>query len=106
MRKKNKLYASNAFTLIELMVSSTILVLIGAAVLTTFASGLHVYERVQSYGGVQADVLLALEQMEHDIANTFMLSEVPFERVRRVHQGTDVPLLLLRRRERTIRVEE
>ena len=59
------------FTLIELMVAASILGLIGLAVLTAFGSGFHVYERVQSYGGVQTDVLLVLEEMERDLRNTF-----------------------------------
>lgn len=73
------LYAKKAFTLLELMVATSILGLIGLAVLTTFGSGLHVYERVQSYGGLQADILLSLEEMERDLANTFPLSGIEFE---------------------------
>lgn len=53
------------------MTSASILGLIGLAILTTFASGFHVYERVQSFGGLQADVLLSLEEMERDLSNTF-----------------------------------
>lgn len=71
--------ATNGFTLIEVLVSASILGIISLAVLTTFGSGLHVYERIQSYGGLQANVLLALEEMEKDINNTFPLLTVPFK---------------------------
>ncbi len=75
MKKNN----SRGFTLIELMVAASILGLIGMAILTAFGSGFHVYERVQSYGGVQADVLLVLEEMERDLRNTFPSSAIKFE---------------------------
>ncbi|HQP10584.1 MAG TPA: type II secretion system protein GspJ, partial [Candidatus Omnitrophota bacterium] len=67
------------FTLIELIVASSILVLIGLAVLTAFGSGFHVYERVQSYGGPQADILLALEEMERSLRNAFFSPAIGFK---------------------------
>lgn len=73
------LYPEKGFTLIELMVSASILGMIGLAVLTTFGSGLHVYERVQAYGGLQADILLSLEEMERDLTNAFPFSGMGFE---------------------------
>ncbi len=79
MRKARKRKKSRGFTLIELMVSSSILGLIGLAILTTFGSGFHVYERVQSYGGLQADAILSVEEMSRDLANTFFFSELAFE---------------------------
>ncbi len=53
--------------------------LISLTILTTFGSGLTVYERVQSYGGVQPDVLLALEEMEMRLRNMFSFSVIKFE---------------------------
>ena len=73
------LNAGKGFTLIELMVSTSILGMIGLAVLTTFGSGFHVYERVQSYGGLQAEILLSLEEMGRDLSNTFSFSGIGFE---------------------------
>lgn len=68
-----------AFTLIELLVAASILGLIGLAILTTFGSGFRVYERLQSFGGVQADALLSLEEMEKNLRNIFPFSGIGFE---------------------------
>ena len=73
------LTARDGFTLIEILVATSILGVIGLTILTTFGSGLHVYERVQAFGGSQAEVLLALEEMERDIKNVFPMSAVAFE---------------------------
>lgn len=73
------LSAKSGFTLIEVMVAASILGIIGLTILTTFASGFQVYDRVQSYGGVQADALIALDTLERELHNTFPLSTVPVE---------------------------
>ena len=73
------LTSEKGFTLIEVLVATSILGVIGLTILTTFASGFHVFERVQTFGGPQADVLLALEEMEKDIRNVFPLSTIAFE---------------------------
>jgi len=70
---------NNGFTLIELMVAASIMGVIGLTILSTFASGFHVFERIQSFGGAQADILLALEEMEKDLKNTFPYLTFPFE---------------------------
>jgi len=67
------------FTLIELLVTTSILGIIGLTILTTFASGLNVFERVEAFGGAQTDVLLALEEMEKDIKNVFPFSTIMLE---------------------------
>jgi len=72
-RKTNK-----GFTLIEILVTTAILGMIAVAILATFASGLNVYNRVKTYGGIQADVLLSLEKMERDLRNVFSLSGIDF----------------------------
>jgi prepilin-type N-terminal cleavage/methylation domain-containing protein len=73
------LTSQKGFTLIEVLVAASILGVIGLTILTTFASGFNVYQRVQSYGGVQANVLLALEGFERDLRNSFPLSTIPIE---------------------------
>ena len=57
------------FTLIELLVSTSILGIIGLTILATFGSGFQVYERVDNFGGAQAEILLALEEIERDLRN-------------------------------------
>lgn len=78
-KKDNTFIVQKGFTLIELMISASILGLIGLAVLTTFGSGFHVYERVQVFGGLQAEVLLSLEEMERDLSNTLPYSGIAFK---------------------------
>jgi prepilin-type N-terminal cleavage/methylation domain-containing protein len=73
------LSAEKGFTLIEFMISASILGLIGLAILTTFGSGFSVYERVQAYGGAQAEALLALEELERDVRNMIPVSTIPVE---------------------------
>jgi len=77
--ERRRLFPDQGFTLIELMVAASILGMIGLAILTTFGSGFSVYERVQAFGGVQADALLALEEMERDIRNIFPFPSVAVE---------------------------
>lgn len=76
---KMQLFAKNGFTLIEVLVSASILGVIGLTILTTFGSGFHVYQRVQTYGGVQANVLLALEEIEQNLHNAIVLSTLKVE---------------------------
>jgi len=77
--KSISVISDEGFTLIELMVAASIIGLIGLTILTTFGSGFYVYERVQSFGGVQADVLLSLEEMEKNLRNLFPSSTIGFE---------------------------
>jgi len=70
--------AEAGFTLVELLVITAILGMIAMAVVSGFASGLRVYQRVQGYEGFQNDVLLALEKMERDIRNTMDFNEIKF----------------------------
>jgi len=66
------------FTLVELLITTTILAIIAVAVISTFAGGLKVYERAQVYGGAQADVLISLEKMERDLRNVLDFSRIDF----------------------------
>jgi prepilin-type N-terminal cleavage/methylation domain-containing protein len=68
----------SGFTIIELLITASILGMIAVAIFSTFASGLNVYNRVQTFGGVQSDVLLSLEKMEKDLRNVFSLKEIDF----------------------------
>jgi len=69
----------SSFTLIELLLATMLSVLVGAAVVSTFAAGLKAYHRVQGYGRGQADILLSLEKMEKDLRNAFAFSAIGFE---------------------------
>jgi len=67
------------FTIIELLLAASMMSMVALAVLSTFGTGLRAFERVQSFGGFQADVLLFLEGFERDVRNTFVFSEVKFK---------------------------
>lgn len=73
------LNANNGFTLIEVLMAAAIMGIIGLTILTTFAGGFRVYERLQAYGGEQADALLVLEEIEQNIHNAFPHSSLTFE---------------------------
>lgn len=67
------------FTLIELLLAASIMSMIALAVLSTFGAGLRAFERVQSFGGFRADVLLFLEGFERDARNVFAFSPIKFQ---------------------------
>ena len=73
------LYPEKAFTIIELLLAATIMSMISLAVVSTFGAGLRVFDRVQSFGGFQADVLVFLEGLEHDLRNIFAFSPIKFQ---------------------------
>ncbi|MBI5416251.1 MAG: type II secretion system protein [Candidatus Omnitrophica bacterium] len=66
------------FTVIELLVAASIMGVVGLAVLSTFGAGLRAFDRVQAFGGPQADVLIFLDQFEHDLRNTLKTSGIKF----------------------------
>jgi len=72
--RKMKMKNSRAFTLIELLVAISMIGMISLAVLSAFGSGMRVFERVQTYGSIQAEVLIALETLERDLRNTFIFA--------------------------------
>ena len=69
---------SGGFTLVELLVTAAILGIVALAVISSFASGLKVYERVESRTRTRPDILLSLEKMERDLRNTIPSSEIDF----------------------------
>ncbi len=70
---------NNGFTIIELLLAASILSMIALAILSTFGAGMQAFERVQSFGGFRADVLLFLEGFERDARNTFAFSPIKFQ---------------------------
>jgi hypothetical protein len=67
-----------AFTLVELLITTTILGIISVAIVANFAGALKIYERVRNYTGIRPDALLSLEKMERDFRNTVSSSEIDF----------------------------
>lgn len=64
--------------MVELLVTAAILGIISMAVISTFAAGLKVYEKVRDYSLERVDALLALEKIERDILNLVNFSGIDF----------------------------
>ncbi len=77
----NKSPVSNpaAFTLIELIITASIMALVATAILSVFAAGLKVYERVRNYSDIRTDILFSLEKMEKDLRSAPNASQVDFK---------------------------
>jgi prepilin-type N-terminal cleavage/methylation domain-containing protein len=68
----------SAFTLIELLLVSSIAAIMTLAIFSTFSIGIKAYERLQYSGLIQADVLLSLDKIEKDLHNTVNFSDIDF----------------------------
>ncbi|MDD5225734.1 MAG: type II secretion system protein [Candidatus Omnitrophica bacterium] len=71
-------HKTKGFTLIELMLVAVMLGALGLAIVATFAGGLKIFNRMQSYTVTRADVLLVIEKMERDLRNTFSFKGIDF----------------------------
>lgn len=67
-----------AFTLIELLITTAIMALVSIAIVSVFAAGLNVYNRVRNYSDVRTDILFSLEKIEHDLKNVCNISQIEF----------------------------
>ncbi len=67
------------FTLVELLISSLLMAMIGLVLTAAFSSGLKVYERAKSLETDLLTLLLIEEKIEKDIRNTFLFSLIPFQ---------------------------
>ncbi|MEI9476840.1 MAG: type II secretion system protein [Deltaproteobacteria bacterium] len=66
------------FTLLEMMMVAVMLGIVGLTIVTTFAGGLKIFHRMESYTAAKADVLLAMETIERDLRNTFSYKGIDF----------------------------
>jgi len=78
------IHSSNAFTLVELLITTAILGMVSLAIVSTFASGINIYSHLRAYTGIKTDVLLALEKIERDLSGAFVFSEIEFYGDKRV----------------------
>jgi prepilin-type N-terminal cleavage/methylation domain-containing protein len=68
-----------AFTLIEVMVVLLILGVTIAVIGACLAAGIRVWDSARTFGAVESDALLAIEQIGRDLRNTFEFNDIPFE---------------------------
>lgn len=69
---------SHAFTLIELLITTALTSVVAVVVAGAFAAGFRVWQRASQLGGNHADALIALEQIQKDVANTVPCRRVTF----------------------------
>lgn len=68
-----------AFTLLELIISSAIVVVVGAAVYAVFSGGLSAWRRSGEARHYQRSLRLVSEVMTRELRNTFVFSQIPFK---------------------------
>lgn len=73
-----KTHKVEGFTLVEMMLVAVLLGIVGLAIGSTFAGGLRIFNRMESYTADKADVLLFVERMERDLRNTFSFKGIDF----------------------------
>lgn len=71
--------ACSGLTMIELLVSISILTVLLAAILMTLYSGLLVWERASGYDMKRMETMLALESLEKEVRNTFPFHAIEFK---------------------------
>jgi len=67
------------FTLVELLVTTSLMALVGAATVGALAGGIRVWERASELGVYRQATLVSLAQMRRDLQNARMFSPVPFD---------------------------
>ena len=67
-----------AFTLIELIITTAILGIISLVIVSTLASGINVFRKVQTFMSGQTEAVIALEKMERDMRNAICSRAVYF----------------------------
>ena len=77
-KTKERLSRPRGFSLVELIIVSSLLAVVSLAVFSVFSAGLKIYQRAQSYEGRKANILIFLEKMERDLRNTFDCSAINF----------------------------
>ncbi|MEI6809268.1 MAG: prepilin-type N-terminal cleavage/methylation domain-containing protein [bacterium] len=69
----------SGLTLVELLVSISILTVLLATILMTMYSGLLVWERASGYDMKRMETMLALEGLEKEVRNTFPFHAIEFK---------------------------
>lgn len=70
--------ARNGFTFIEIMVVVALWAALGGLVFKTLSQGLRIWQRSQQVG-IESDIAIFFEKLEHDLLNAFRYTRLPFE---------------------------
>ena len=68
-------------TLVELLVATSLMALVGSATVATLGGGMRVWERTLAFGTHQQEVLLAFERIRRDVESHRRFAPIPFEGV-------------------------
>ncbi len=69
----------NAFTFVELLISITLVALVGVAVYSVLANGIHAWRRGNENRAYARNIRLTTEKMSCDLRNVFEFSDIAFE---------------------------
>jgi len=72
-------FRDTGFTVIELLVSVSLMALIGAALVSALSGGVKVWQRAQSFGTQRQAALIAFSQLRTDLQNAQRSGLVPFK---------------------------
>lgn len=75
---RNKQNNISGFSLIELIITISMLAMVGIALLSVFSVGIKAYARVQDYGKNKNGYFIALEKIEQDLHNALSFSSIGF----------------------------
>lgn len=67
------------FTLVEVLVTTSLMAVVGAATVGALAGGIRVWERASDIGMYRQAVLVSLAQMRRDLQNARMFLLIPFD---------------------------
>jgi len=75
MKKKR----NRGFSLVELLIATSIIFLVAAAVYSAFSNGVNVWRRCNINREVERDIAITLTKTARNLRNTFEFSGIPFE---------------------------
>jgi len=78
-RNKKKFYRKKAFTLIEILISVTVVSLIGVTLYSVFANGINAWRRGNENGNYERNIRFTSEKIARELRNVFKFSEIAFE---------------------------
>ena len=78
-RSKDKAGYAAGFTLIELIISGSIMFLVFVAVYSVFSGGITVWKKANQASGSGHDLRLDMEKLGIQLRNSFRFSSIPFE---------------------------
>ncbi|MBN1586611.1 MAG: prepilin-type N-terminal cleavage/methylation domain-containing protein [Candidatus Omnitrophica bacterium] len=67
------------FTLLELLITTSLVSLVGLAIANTFSRGLQVWDKVNALGGVEREAGFVLDEFARELRSSFVLDGVEFE---------------------------